>query len=36
VTATRNRYFRELSTEQKVRFIARIGSRAIELTPNND
>jgi acetolactate synthase-1/2/3 large subunit len=36
VSATRNRYFQELSTEQKVRFLARIGSRALDLKPKND
>jgi acetolactate synthase-1/2/3 large subunit len=36
VSATRNRYFQELSTEQKVRFLARIGSRALDLMPKND
>jgi acetolactate synthase-1/2/3 large subunit len=36
VSATRNRYFAELSAEQKVRFLARIGSRALDLMPKND
>jgi acetolactate synthase I/II/III large subunit len=33
VSAVRDRYSQELSTEQKVRFAARIGSRAIDLHP---
>jgi acetolactate synthase I/II/III large subunit len=36
VSATRNRYFQELSTEQKVRFLARAGSRALDVMPRND
>jgi acetolactate synthase-1/2/3 large subunit len=36
VSATRNRYFQELSTEQKVRFLARAGSRALDMMPKND
>jgi acetolactate synthase I/II/III large subunit len=34
--ATRKRYTKELSTEQKVRFAARLGSRALDHHPNND
>ncbi|HEY7158013.1 MAG TPA: thiamine pyrophosphate-binding protein [Gemmataceae bacterium] len=34
--ATRKRYTKELSTEQKVRFAARLGSRALVRHPNND
>jgi len=36
LNATRSRYTRELSTEQKIRFLARLGSRALDLTPQND
>jgi acetolactate synthase I/II/III large subunit len=36
ISATRERYTQELSTEQKIRFAARIGSRALDLHPNND
>jgi acetolactate synthase-1/2/3 large subunit len=36
VAATRSRYFQELSTEQKVRFMARIGARSLDLMPKND
>ena len=35
VSATRNRYFNELSTDQKVRFLARIGSRAVQMKQND-
>jgi acetolactate synthase-1/2/3 large subunit len=34
--ATRKRYTKELSTEQKVRFLARLSSRACDLHPDND
>jgi acetolactate synthase-1/2/3 large subunit len=34
--ATRKRYTKELSTEQKVRFAARLGSRALVHHPDND
>jgi acetolactate synthase-1/2/3 large subunit len=34
--ATRDRYVKELSREQKARFIARAGSRAFDRHPNND
>ena len=33
VAATRQRYIQELSTEQRIRFLARIGSRASICTP---
>lgn len=36
INAARARYTNELTTEQKVRFLARIGSRALDLRPNND
>jgi acetolactate synthase-1/2/3 large subunit len=36
INAARARYTQELTTEQKVRFLARIGSRALDLHPNND
>jgi acetolactate synthase-1/2/3 large subunit len=36
ISATRQRYVQELSTEQKVRFLARIGSRALDVMPAND
>ncbi len=34
--ATRDRYTKELSAEQKARFLARLGSRAFDRHPNND
>jgi acetolactate synthase-1/2/3 large subunit len=34
--AVRSRYTRELTTEQKIRFLARLGSRALDLHPQND
>jgi acetolactate synthase-1/2/3 large subunit len=34
--AARGRFIQELSTEQKVRFLARLGARAFELHPVND
>jgi acetolactate synthase-1/2/3 large subunit len=34
--AARARFTEELSTEQKVRFLARLGSRALDLRPVND
>ncbi len=34
--ATRKRYTKELSSEQKLRFAARLGSRALDHHPNND
>ena len=34
--AVRRRYVNDLTTEQKVRFLARLGSRALELRSRND
>jgi acetolactate synthase-1/2/3 large subunit len=34
--AARGRFIRELTTEQKVRFLARLGSRALDPHPQND
>jgi acetolactate synthase-1/2/3 large subunit len=34
--AVRSRYIDELTREQKVRFLARLGSRALEIRPQND
>jgi acetolactate synthase-1/2/3 large subunit len=36
IDATRARFTSELTTEQKVRFLARLGSRALDLHPQND
>jgi acetolactate synthase-1/2/3 large subunit len=36
IDATRKRYTKELSREQKVRFLARISSRALDHHPDND
>ncbi len=36
IEATRDRYVKELSREQKARFIARAGSRAFDRHPNSD
>src|SRR5207244_3188645 len=36
VDATKKRFTKELSTEQKLRFLARIGSRALHLHKEND
>jgi acetolactate synthase-1/2/3 large subunit len=36
IDAARARYTKELTTEQKIRFLARIGSRALDLHPQND
>jgi acetolactate synthase-1/2/3 large subunit len=36
IDAARHRYINELSTTQKIRFLARIGSRALDFTPHND
>lgn len=36
VEATRKRFINELSTEQKVRFAARLGSRSLDCHPKND
>jgi acetolactate synthase I/II/III large subunit len=34
--AARGRFTRELSNEQRVRFLARLGARSLDLHPNND
>ena len=36
INATRNRFINELTPDQKVRFLARIGSRALNPWPRND
>jgi acetolactate synthase-1/2/3 large subunit len=36
VNAVRSRFTRELSLDQKLRFLARIGSRALDFSPRND
>jgi acetolactate synthase-1/2/3 large subunit len=36
ISAVRARFTRELSFDQKVRFLARIGTRALDLHPQND
>jgi acetolactate synthase-1/2/3 large subunit len=36
LSAAKARYTKEMTTEQKVRFIARLGSRALDLHPKND
>lgn len=36
IDATKHRYTKELTTEQKVRFLARIGGRALDRHPEND
>lgn len=36
IDAARQRFTKELSTEQKVRFLARIGARALDLRKEND
>jgi acetolactate synthase-1/2/3 large subunit len=36
IDATKARFTKELTTEQKVRFLARIGSRALDHHPAND
>jgi acetolactate synthase-1/2/3 large subunit len=36
VAATRQRFTQELTREQKVRFLARLGSRALDFAPAND
>jgi acetolactate synthase-1/2/3 large subunit len=36
INAVRNRFTRELSLDQKLRFLARIGSRALDFSPQND
>jgi acetolactate synthase-1/2/3 large subunit len=34
--ATKDRFTRELTAEQKVRFLARLGARSLDLHPQND
>ena len=36
IEATKKRFTSELSAEQKVRFLARLGSRALTIHPEND
>jgi acetolactate synthase-1/2/3 large subunit len=36
IEAAKDRFIDELCTQQKIRFLARIGSRALELHPQND
>src|SRR5258705_130982 len=36
IDAVRKRYTHELNASQKIRFLARIGSRALDHSPNND
>jgi acetolactate synthase-1/2/3 large subunit len=36
VKATRHQFTQQLTTEQKVRFIARLGVRQFQVHPNND
>ncbi len=36
IDAVKGRFKKELSTEQKVRFAARLGMRALEMSPEND
>ncbi len=36
LAAAKARYTKEMTTEQKVRFMARLGSRALDVRPNND
>jgi acetolactate synthase-1/2/3 large subunit len=36
INAARNRFIRELTPDQQVRFLARIGSRALNMRPAND
>jgi acetolactate synthase-1/2/3 large subunit len=36
IEAARDRFIDELSTRQKMRFLARLGSRALDLSPQND
>jgi acetolactate synthase-1/2/3 large subunit len=36
IDAARQRFTQELSPAQKVRFLARIGSRALDVRPQND
>src|SRR5262249_54950797 len=36
IEAARKRYTREMTTDQKIRFAARVGSRIVDLSPDND
>ena len=36
INAARGRYVNELTPDQKVRFLARVGSRALNMNPAND
>jgi acetolactate synthase-1/2/3 large subunit len=36
LSATKDRFTKELTTEQKVRFLARLGARSLDLHPQND
>lgn len=36
LAATRARYTKELTTDQKMRFMARLGVRSLQMNPNND
>jgi acetolactate synthase-1/2/3 large subunit len=36
IEATKRRFLKELSPEQKVRFVARVGSRSLDMHPKND
>jgi acetolactate synthase-1/2/3 large subunit len=36
IEAARGRYSKELTAEQKVRFLARLGARSLDLRPQND
>jgi len=36
VSAVRQRFIREMTPEQRLRFAARVGARSLELRPNND
>lgn len=36
VEAARDRFTDELTTEQKIHFLARLGGRSLQLHPNND
>jgi acetolactate synthase-1/2/3 large subunit len=36
INAVRGRFTRELSTQQKVRFLTRLGARSLQVHPQND
>jgi hypothetical protein len=36
INAVRGRFTKELSTQQKVRFLSRLGARALQVHPQND